>query len=154
MFIVLDIYYIKLQCPFVCLSLCLYPPLSTRPSDRNQIWHTYSGRYGTHSQLKKLTHPTPGGFQKQKRLPRHVAKQTANMTLYYLMLTVVLNVSHARRSMTSQNGEDTCRFKMQLSYAITLQISRVKLGNQREGGREGRMVGGGGGGGGTPSEAG
>ena len=54
--------------------------------------------------------------------------------------------------MTSQNGEDTCRFKMQLSYAITLQISRVKLGNQREGGKEGgreggrdgRMVGGGG----------
>ena len=59
--------------------------------------------------------------------------------------------------MTSQDGEDTCRFKMQLSYAITLQISRVKLGNQREGGRrregeggrEGRMVGGG-----KPSEAG
>ena len=39
--------------------------------------------------------------------------------------------------MTSQNGEDTCHFKMQLSYAITLQISRVKLGNWREGGREG-----------------
>ena len=40
---------------FVCLSGCLNPPppifFSTRPSDRNQIWHTYSGRYGTHSQL-------------------------------------------------------------------------------------------------------
>ena len=33
--------------------------------------------------------------------------------------------------------EDTFRFKMQLSYAITLQISQVKLGNQRDGGREG-----------------
>ena len=39
--------------------------------------------------------------------------------------------------MTSQSGEDMCPFNMQLSYAITLQISRVKLGNQREGGREG-----------------
>ena len=39
--------------------------------------------------------------------------------------------------MTLQNGEDTCRFKMKLSYAITLQISRLKVGNQREGGREG-----------------
>ena len=44
--------------------------------------------------------------------------------------------------MTSQNGEDTCHFKMQLSYAITLQISRVKLGNWREGGREGGRGGG------------
>ena len=63
--------------------------------------------------------------------------------------------------MTSQNGEDTCRFKMQLSYAITLQISQVKLGNQREGGmggtgggREGGREGGEGGGGRKPSEAG
>ena len=54
-----DIYYIKLQ---FSLSVCLYPPFfSTRPSDRNQIWHTYSGRYGTHSELKKITHPTPEG---------------------------------------------------------------------------------------------
>ena len=37
------------------LSVCLYPPfLSTRPSDRNQILHTYSDRYGTHSHLNKL----------------------------------------------------------------------------------------------------
>ena len=57
------IYYIKLQkslsvCPPVCLSV---PPpfFSTRPSDRNQIWHTCSGRYGTHSELKKIdpAHP-------------------------------------------------------------------------------------------------
>ena len=35
--------------------MCLYPPfLSTRPSDRNQILHTYSDRYGTHSHLNKL----------------------------------------------------------------------------------------------------
>ena len=35
--------------------MCLYPPfLSKRPSDRNQILHTYSDRYGTHSHLNKL----------------------------------------------------------------------------------------------------
>ena len=35
--------------------MCLYPPfLSTRPSDRNQILHTYSDSYGTHSHLNKL----------------------------------------------------------------------------------------------------
>ena len=35
--------------------MCVYPPfLSTRPSDRNQILHTYSDRYGTHSHLNKL----------------------------------------------------------------------------------------------------
>ena len=45
---------------FVCLSV---PPpfFSTRPSDRNQIWHTYSGRYGTHSQLKKIDPAHPRG---------------------------------------------------------------------------------------------
>ena len=45
-------------CPSVCLSVCLSvctPLFSTRPSNRNQIWHTYSG-----SHLKKLTHPTHG----------------------------------------------------------------------------------------------
>ena len=47
------VYYIKLQFPFVCLSVCTLLFL-TRPSDRNHIWHTYSGRYGTHSQLKKI----------------------------------------------------------------------------------------------------
>ena len=46
----------KLSCTHSCqLSVCLYPPfLSTRPSDRNQILHTYSDRYGTHSHLNKL----------------------------------------------------------------------------------------------------
>ena len=35
--------------------MCLYPLfLSTRLSDRNQILHTYSDRYGTHSHLNKL----------------------------------------------------------------------------------------------------
>ena len=37
----MTIYYIKLQCPFVCLSVCTPPFFSTRPSDRNQIWHTF-----------------------------------------------------------------------------------------------------------------
>ena len=47
----------------LCLSVCLSvpPPLLTRPSNRNQIWHTYSGRYGTHSQLKKIWPTSPQG---------------------------------------------------------------------------------------------
>ena len=55
------VYYIKLQ---FSLSVCLSvppPPFSTRPSDRNQIWHTYSGRYGPHSQLKKIDPAHPRG---------------------------------------------------------------------------------------------
>ena len=36
------------------VSVCVPPFLSTRPSDRNQILHTYSDRYGTHSHLNKL----------------------------------------------------------------------------------------------------
>ena len=62
---------------FVCLSVCTPPPFSARPSDRNQIWHTYSGRYGTHSEIKKFTHPTPegshggvGGFLGGKKIKR------------------------------------------------------------------------------------
>ena len=61
-----NIYYIiKLQCPFVCVCVCLsVPPFLTRPSDRNQIWHTYSDRYGTHSQLKQtLLTPPQGGLR-------------------------------------------------------------------------------------------
>ena len=46
----IGIYYIKLQRPFACVSVCTPPPLSTRPSDRDQIRHTYSDRYGTNSQ--------------------------------------------------------------------------------------------------------
>ena len=53
---------IKLQRSFVYLSVCLCPHFfSTRLSDRNQIWHTYAGRYGTHSQLKKIDPPNPRG---------------------------------------------------------------------------------------------
>ena len=36
------------------VSVSVPPFLSTRPSDRNQILHTYSDRYGTHSHLNKL----------------------------------------------------------------------------------------------------
>ena len=40
--------------------MCLNPLfLSTRPSDRNQIFHTYSDRYGTHSPLQNFG-PTYG----------------------------------------------------------------------------------------------
>ena len=39
-------------CLYVCLSVCL---------SVNQILHTYSGRYGTHSQLKKIDPPHPRG---------------------------------------------------------------------------------------------
>ena len=38
--------------PAVSVSVPLF--LSARPSDRNQILHTYSDRYGTHSHLNKL----------------------------------------------------------------------------------------------------
>ena len=38
--------------PAVSVSVPLF--LATRPSDRNQILHTYSDRYGTHSHLNKL----------------------------------------------------------------------------------------------------
>ena len=48
-------------CLPVCLSVCTPPFFSTRPSDRNQIWHTYSGRHGTHSQLKKFDPAHPRG---------------------------------------------------------------------------------------------
>ena len=87
-FVAFNIYYIKLQCPFACLSVPP-PPFSTRPSDRNQIWHTYSDRYGTGSHLKKLTHPHPRG------------NITSSVTS-----SNVEHVRHlkttARRSMTSQ----------------------------------------------------
>ena len=36
------------------VSVSVPPFLSTRPSDRDQILHTYSDRYGTHSHLNKL----------------------------------------------------------------------------------------------------
>ena len=82
---------------FVCLS----PPFfSTRPSDRNQIWHTYSahsGRYGTHSQLKKFDPAHPRGnitsyvTSSNVEYVRHL-KTTArrSMTWYYVMLAVCL----------------------------------------------------------------
>ena len=37
------------------------PALHSRPSDRNQIWHTYSDRYGTDSNLNKFEPPDPRG---------------------------------------------------------------------------------------------
>ena len=38
------------------------PALHSRPSDRNQIWHTYySDRYGTDSNLKQFDPPNPSG---------------------------------------------------------------------------------------------
>ena len=53
------IYYIKLQ---LSLSVCLYPPpFSTRTLERNQIWHTYSDRYGTGSHQKQIDLPHPRG---------------------------------------------------------------------------------------------
>ena len=61
-----DVYYIQLQRPFGCLCVYRYPPppCSTRPSDCDNIWHAYTDRYGTHSQLKKtFTHPHPRGLR-------------------------------------------------------------------------------------------
>ena len=82
------IYYINLQCPFVCLSV-----LSTRLSDRNQIWHTYSGRYGIHSQLNKMDPP----------------HHTGNITSF----VTALNVEHARHLKT------TTRRSMILNYVMS-----------------------------------
>ena len=39
------------------------PALHSRPSERNQIWHTYSDRYRTNSNQTFFDHPTPGGCQ-------------------------------------------------------------------------------------------
>ena len=48
-------YYIKLQRPYVGVCLSVYIPLfSTRPSDRNQIWHAYADRSGNHSNSKNV----------------------------------------------------------------------------------------------------
>ena len=99
------IYYIKLQLPFVCLSVCLSvclypPPLSTRPLDRNQIWHTYSGRYGTHSQLHKFDPPHPRGnitsFVTSSNVEHVIHLKTTarrSMTWYYVMLAIWLATS-------------------------------------------------------------
>ena len=93
------IYYIKLQKSLsVCLPVCLYPPFfSTRPSDRNQIWHTYSGRYGTHSQLNFFDPAHPRGNITSYVTSSNVEyvmhlKTTArrSMTLHYVMLAVRL----------------------------------------------------------------
>ena len=44
----------------VCVSVCT-PFFLTRPSDHSQIWHTYSDRYGTDSNLNKFDPPHPRG---------------------------------------------------------------------------------------------
>ena len=61
------VYYIKLQHPFVCVSICLsvclfvclYPPFSPRPSDRDHIWQAYVNRSGNGSNLNKFAPPPP-----------------------------------------------------------------------------------------------
>ena len=66
-FALIAVYYIKLQRPLVCL--CVSVPLLFRHDRRTAT------KFGTHirvdtglfSAKKNLTHPTPGGFQKQKR---------------------------------------------------------------------------------------
>ena len=45
----------------VCLSVCTPPPFSTRPSDRNQIWHAYVDRSGNYWNLNKFYPPDPRG---------------------------------------------------------------------------------------------
>ncbi len=79
-------------CLSVCLSVCTPHLFSTRPSDRNQIWHTYSGRYGTHSELKKIDPAHPRGnitsyvTSSNVEYVRHL-KTTArrSMTWYYVI---------------------------------------------------------------------
>ena len=44
----------------VCVHFAIViPALHSRPSERNQIWHTYSDRYGTDSNLNKFYPPEP-----------------------------------------------------------------------------------------------
>ncbi len=58
------VYYIKLQCPFVCVSVCLYPPLFRH--DR-----LTATKFGTHVRIdpgiirtqQNLTHSTPTGCE-------------------------------------------------------------------------------------------
>ena len=75
--------------------VCLYPPpfFYTRPSDRSQIWHTYSGTYGTHSQLTKIDPPHPRGnitsFVTSSKVEdvRHLKTTVRrSMMWYYVML--------------------------------------------------------------------
>ena len=91
--ILLCIYYIKLQCPFVCrpvcMSVCLFPLFSTRPSDCNQIWHAYmridpgiirTQKYLTHSTLRSPRGDFRGSKIQQKsgkcrELPRKSVKK-------------------------------------------------------------------------------
>ena len=87
-------------CLSACLSVCTPPFFSTRPSDRNQIWHTCSGRYGTHSELKKIDPAHPKGnitsyvTSSNVEYVRHL-KTTArrSMTWYYVMTAVWLATS-------------------------------------------------------------
>ena len=88
-------------CLSACLSVCTPPPFfSTRPSDRNQIWPTCSGRYGTHSELKKNGPAHPRGnitsyvTSSNVEYVRHL-KTTArrSMTWYYVMLAFWLATS-------------------------------------------------------------
>ena len=43
--------------------VCLYLPFLTWPSDHDQIWHAHADWAWNYSNLKKLTHPTQGGFR-------------------------------------------------------------------------------------------
>ena len=47
-----------------CLNILIHEsePFSTRPSDRDQIWHACADRDDTGSHLKKLPTPPQGGL--------------------------------------------------------------------------------------------
>ena len=44
---------VSLFCACACVCTPPHHFFSTRPADRNQLWHIYSNRYGTGSNLKK-----------------------------------------------------------------------------------------------------
>ena len=65
----------------LCLCVCLYPPLFfTRPSNRDQIWHTYSDRYGT-SSPKKIDPPHHRGVAETAATTRRHADRQHDVIL-------------------------------------------------------------------------
>ena len=61
------------------------PPFSTRPSDCNQIWHTYSDRFGTDSNLNKFV-PRMGSLGPIPEIGLSWREQGIWLIFYYIKL--------------------------------------------------------------------
>ena len=95
----------------LCLSVCTPPPFFRH--DRRTATN-----FGTHIRIDTID---TGGFQKQKRLPRHVAKQTANMTRYWL-----IHITHALTSL-GYTEKKAVRIIMQSHYLAHTESLFSKL---------------------------